>query len=214
MLDMQTLMIKGIASLRILRGSVTIDCGVLDTTSQPFTLFAPTTHSLPVLRASYAQASSSAPSTKLHLPDGLAFSEVLEAYPVVMLIQDVQTGIEGIEGVAKVAGMPVPINGFWTSQFTGPQMISGSTFELVCIQCGSLRAAADLTTFDQITQPERDITATLLPDNWMEALSSIGSDASEEINGMDEGDTYIVQGPKGVGKSTFAKMLVNRLLLT
>ena len=73
---------------------------------------------------------------------------------------------------------------------------------------------ADLTIFDQITQPERDITATLLPDNWMEALSAIGTDTPEEINDIDEGDTYLVQGPKGVGKSTFAKLLVNRLLST
>jgi hypothetical protein len=129
----QTLMMKGIASLRVLRGAVSIDCGVLDHTNQPITIFAPTTHPLPVLRANYTQSSSSTPPSSLQVPSDIHFDETLEAYPVVVLIQDTQTGVEGIEGVARAAGMPVPINGFWTSQYTGPQSISGNTFELVSI---------------------------------------------------------------------------------
>jgi polynucleotide 5'-kinase involved in rRNA processing len=46
----------------------------------------------------------------------------------------------------------------------------------------------------------------------MEALSTIDATVSDQDSGLDNDDTYIVQGPKGVGKSTFAKMLVNKLL--
>merc|ERR1711939_276080 len=74
------------------------------------------------------------------------------------------------------------------------------------------------TTFEVITLPAQDSTATILPPTWRAALSRVVSDP---VHGSNE--TYLtraegarrvclVQGPKGVGKSTFSKALLNSML--
>ena len=69
----------------------------------------------------------------------------------------------------------------------------------------------------QITQPERDLMAAILPENWRQALGTLARPARETSDGLGASDSEhapicVVQGSKSVGKSTFAKLAVNALL--
>ena len=74
----------------------------------------------------------------------------------------------------------------------------------------------------QITQPERDLMAAILPENWRQALDTLAGPPTVRPDGpvqmglgAPEGEhatICLVQGTKGVGKSTFAKLAVNALM--
>lgn len=68
---------------------------------------------------------------------------------------------------------------------------------------------------DQITEPEPDLVASILPENWrlaLEQLSNVQQDDSVEDTQSRDPILAVVQGPKGTGKSTFSKLLVNSML--
>lgn len=70
----------------------------------------------------------------------------------------------------------------------------------------------------QITHAAQDLVPTVMPPSWRLALeqtvpSSNLPDAEPYFNqDEDRRRVYLVQGSKGVGKSTFSKALLNRLL--
>ncbi|KZT20555.1 hypothetical protein NEOLEDRAFT_1075377 [Neolentinus lepideus HHB14362 ss-1] len=59
-----------------------------------------------------------------------------------------------------------------------------------------------------IRQPSRDIQTFSLPDSWDACLSSVTSETTETKTPV-----CLVKGPKNAGKSTFARTLLNRLLM-
>lgn len=177
----QTIVLRGCCIMTVLRGIVSIDCATLTSSSSPVTIMAPSTHALPTIRA----VRSSPAQEATHWP--YASSEQLEQ-PIVIDMRSVQTGIEGIESVCRLAGMPIPSGGMWQqpNRWSSAPQDTKDTYRL-------------------LLEPERDHCATVIPHNWVEALESVESHPAEGNS------TYIVQGPKGVGKSTFSKLLVNTL---
>lgn len=183
----QTIVIRGCCRLSVIRGAISIDCATLTPSSNPVTLLLPSTHALPVMRA--VRSSASKEAQPYHHQEGKA-SPGLEQ-PIVISLQNVQSGIESIESVCRLAGMPIPSGGMWqpSNRWSSASEESKDTYKV-------------------LLEPERDHCGTVIPHNWIEALESGASSSSS-----DSGErAYIVQGPKGVGKSTFAKLLVNTLL--
>jgi polynucleotide 5'-hydroxyl-kinase GRC3/NOL9 len=184
--------------MTVFRGSITIDSAILSTSSPPLPIFAPSTHSLPTIRAIRAPSSSSTSSTvsapkAFKLPFTLQILDDLD-FPIVISLQSLQTGIEGIESICRLAGMPLPQGGMWQvpsrwNTSSVPQDVQNDTYRI-------------------LLQPERDLCATVVPHTWHEALSNMPS--SDTSAG--QVPSCIIQGPKGVGKSTFSKLLVNTLL--
>ena len=118
--------------MHILRGSIFIDGAILETNSGACDVFAPTTHPLPVVQAiSEVEAVSPDNINMMQLPYGIQFKDQMPEFPVVLLLRDNQSGIEGIEKICKLAGMPIPTNGMWQSTVSGRQSINGKSFEIV-----------------------------------------------------------------------------------
>lgn len=171
-----------------MRGTVIIDCAVISASSDPITIMSPSTHALPVIRA--VRSSTSRQAETHNVEDG---ASARLKQPIVVALQSIQSGIESIETVCRLAGMPIPSGGMWQT----PNRWSSASEE-------------SKDTYKILLEPERDHCATIVPHNWMEALETVTSASSS--NDGEGGLTYIVQGPKGVGKSTFSKLLVNTLL--
>jgi polynucleotide 5'-hydroxyl-kinase GRC3/NOL9 len=174
--------LRGCCSLTVLRGIISIDCATLTSSSSPVMIMAPSTHSLPTIRAVRSSSPQEAPNWPY------TSSKPLEQ-PIVVILQSVQSGIEGIESISRLAGMPIPSGGMWQQ----PNRWSSAP-------------NAAKATYKLILEPERDHCATVIPHNWVEALEHV------DLQSTEGNATYLVQGPKGVGKSTFSKLLVNTLL--
>lgn len=172
----------------VLRGAISIDCAVITASSAPITIMSPSTHALPIIRAVRS------PLTRQAEQQGGSdrSTEGLEQ-PIIIELHSMHSGVEGIESVCRVVGMPIPSGGMWQLSNRWP---SGSE--------------ESKDTYKVLLEPERDHCATVVPHNWVEALDNV---ALASPSGNREGaSTYVIQGPKGVGKSTFSRLLANTLL--
>lgn len=113
--------------------------------------------------------------------------------PILIALRSIQAGVEGIEAICRLAGMPIPSGGMWqlANRWSSASEESKDTYKI-------------------LLESERDHCATVVPHNWVEALESVES-ASPRDSGLPN-PAYLIQGPKGVGKSTFGKLLINTLL--
>ncbi|KAL8290265.1 hypothetical protein RQP46_003204 [Phenoliferia psychrophenolica] len=194
----ETLIIHGAVSISPIFGSFSL-LGSM-TTSPPlssplafppptsYPLFAPSSHPLPSIEA--LQLYINDKSTSLLLPDGRSVD--ISSASSVVLLSDLASGVEGVETVLRNGGMGAG-NGMW-----------------------------DILDMTPSLQAMRN------PDSWESTLRNLlpsksptrpsGEDGEEESE--DEEDlsagadrmVAMVEGPKHVGKSTFAKLVVNRLL--
>jgi polynucleotide 5'-hydroxyl-kinase GRC3/NOL9 len=209
---LQTIIAKGVYSLQVLRGALHLDSAILTPAQAPLDVFAPSTHPLPILSARLAKSSKSIGTSDIPI------DETLSEYPVVILLRDKTAGIEGIEGVCRLAGMPIPRQGMWglsTGSSESLQLVSGRTFQIVS-QASFITALngidASVLYLRQVTEPEPDLIATILPENWRLALEAVTATQSEDSPMQDGPIITLIQGSKGTGKSTFSKLLVNSLL--
>lgn len=169
----------------MLRGSISIDCAEVDSSSDALPILAPSTHALPTIRALRATSSAQENITQ--------DSSIELEQPIILSLQSITTEVESIEGICRLAGMPIPTSGMWHL----PSRWSSASDE-------------EKDTYKILFEPERDLCASVIPHNWIDALEAFQSGTKTgEIGGK---ASYIVQGPKGVGKSTFSKLLANTLL--
>jgi polynucleotide 5'-hydroxyl-kinase GRC3/NOL9 len=61
-----------------------------------------------------------------------------------------------------------------------------------------------LPGFYPLLQPTRGLASAFLPPSWEQALTSLADDQSPSL--------YMIKGPKRAGKSTFSRLLLNRLV--
>jgi polynucleotide 5'-hydroxyl-kinase GRC3/NOL9 len=65
----------------------------------------------------------------------------------------------------------------------------------------------------QVTHSTRDVQPFVLPASWSIALDAAAADPPSLSEDPTPLSVYVVKGPKKSGKSTFARTLLNRLLV-
>ncbi|BGP11033.1 Polynucleotide 5'-hydroxyl-kinase grc3 [Rhodotorula toruloides] len=206
----ETLVIRGVCTLTPVHGSISLLGSTLSapppssySTAFPLPstpqrpLFAPSSHPIPSIRALPPPSPVSTNATLL-LPSGQELS--LAPFVAVVLVADLQTGVEGIERVFSAAGMGCGV-GLFGRRGEGErreEVEGGKTWALVRESSPSLAGLREVEAWTSA------FSATLPPSP--RTLSA--------PNGVSTSDRLvaIVEGPKRVGKSTFAKMLINQLL--
>ncbi|GAA5909690.1 hypothetical protein JCM8208_003847 [Rhodotorula glutinis] len=160
-------------------------------TSHP--LFAPSSHPLPPIFG----APLAAPlQHSLLLPTGATLD--LTPYVAVVLVSDLVTGVEGIERVLVMGGM-------------------GQGGGMLARRRGAIEPAQGGATWSLVLEPEPSLAGLRPLDPWLAALAAsvppLSSAQDEDDDDEPVADRFValVEGPKRVGKSTFAKMLLNSL---
>ncbi|GAA6063209.1 hypothetical protein JCM10212_006842 [Sporobolomyces blumeae] len=150
-------------------------------------VYSPASHPLPPIASVPSAVSSAGPSTlSLYLDAKIDIS----GFAAVVLVTSVETGIEGIEGPLKSGGLGCASGMFPPAQT--PSVSGGKTWKLV-------------------TEPVPGLTMLRQLAPWSSAISTLVP--SGEESSVDPGRTTVmVEGSKRVGKSTFSKMLLNKLL--
>jgi polynucleotide 5'-hydroxyl-kinase GRC3/NOL9 len=158
----------------------------------------------------------------------------------VILIRELKTGVEGLgdvcrvfEGVFKPKGLRHQIRwkaaaGDLMNGVDGTEVDDISGLSGVWLVCRSLLLLFSILRIFQLTSPDSSLQPFALPPTWSQAFadflpsSSITAatddQPSSSLNGRGKGKgkekgIYLVRGAKKSGKSTFARTVVNRLLL-
>ncbi|GAA5940483.1 hypothetical protein JCM3775_004809 [Rhodotorula graminis] len=163
-------------------------------TSHP--LFAPSSHPLPPI---FGAPLASPLQHSLLLPSGATLD--LTPYVAVVLVSDLVTGIDGIERVLVAGGM-------------------GQGGGMFGRRKGEIESAQGGATWSLVLEPEPSLAGLRPLDPWLAALAasvpplSTADDDDDDDDDEPAADRFValVEGPKRVGKSTFAKMLLNSLL--
>ncbi|KAK7470505.1 Polynucleotide 5'-hydroxyl-kinase grc3 [Stygiomarasmius scandens] len=179
----ETVSFVGTYRLTVLVGSLSI-CGVtLSPSPRTHDVFAPRSSPLPVLKACSNPENESWKPTP---PDRL--KDIFQTSNTVFILQELRTNVEGLGSVCKT----------FESVFR-PSRLSGED-----------KLDLRLAGIHMITNSAKDIHPYLIPPSWDAAMKSFLSSGSEQS--PSEAPVYIVKGPKKSGKSSFAKMLLNKLV--
>ncbi|ORY54149.1 hypothetical protein BCR35DRAFT_296765 [Leucosporidium creatinivorum] len=174
-------------------------------------VFSPSSHPLPPLEAlppSFASSSTS-PST-LSLPGGSLVS--LTAFSSVVLVEELGAEIEGVETVLRSSGMGCG-NAMWQVEdtFGRSEHWGGAGWRLILEPTPSLTSLRPLESWESTLASfgyrGRTANARSFDDEEEEE-----EEEEEELAAGAERLVLLVEGPKRVGKSTFTKLLLNRLL--
>jgi len=233
---LQTLVLRGACTITPVLGSVKVLGATLaapppsedDTITLPplaastsHPLFTPTSHPLPPI---FGAPLAAPPQHSLLLPSGTTLD--LTPYVAVVLVSDLVTGIEGIERVLVSGGMGQGGGMFARRRGEIEPAQGGTTWSLVrslplLEECKPAQRVL-ISLRLQVLEPEPSLAGLRPLDPWLAALAasvpplSTAPDDDDDDDDDDElvADRFvaIVEGPKRVGKSTFAKMLLNSLL--
>ncbi|GAA5963931.1 hypothetical protein JCM3765_006059 [Sporobolomyces pararoseus] len=201
----EDLVVHGTYDLTILSGSISLlGSTVSSTTTEPsisipklpstesHRVYSPASHPIPPISSLASDPKSQKPSTLcLYLDAEIDISQ----FTAVVMVTSAQTGIDGIENSLKSGGSGCANGLFpWPSKAVG-SLVSGTSWRL-------------------ITEPVPGLTILRQLEPWSSTfLSLVGINENGEQAVADPGRlTVLVEGPKRVGKSTFSKMLLNRLL--
>jgi polynucleotide 5'-hydroxyl-kinase GRC3/NOL9 len=195
-----TVSFVGTYRLRVLRGSISLLGTIVQPSQLLHNVFAPRSSPVPVIQALVACGESSN-----SLPDIPArILGVIDDGDVVILLQELQTGIEGLGNVVRTfegAFGQIDLEGFPDIPLEG--------IHLVCHP-----PPWDISfpqKNPQVTQASRDIRAFQLPPSWEAVLSASPFSPSREAISLPRPLVLLVRGQKNSGKSTFARTLINRL---
>ncbi|KAF9070394.1 hypothetical protein BDP27DRAFT_1447078 [Rhodocollybia butyracea] len=195
----ETLTLLGTYRLSVICGSVQVAGAVLrGPSAKEHSVFAPRSSPLPFIRPL-----SSAPATGL--PPNI--QSMIPHNSTVLLLQELHTGVEGLGKVCRTfegvfASHPKDVtNRGETNEF-------GDVLKLKGVRI--------------VSQQSKYLSSLSMPSSWEHALNEVHSAPAEnhdiEMEAEDEEsirlppNIYMVKGPKKVGKSSFARILVNRLL--
>ena len=152
-------------------------------------MFAPSSHPLPITFA----LPRNLPPSPISLPGGSTIET--REFDAVILVSSLSSGIEGVEKPLKAAGLG-GASGMWESE-------------------GVANGWGD-KGWQVILEPTPSLTSLRMPGGWGDALEGLVATAEVREEGVmpvaEDRVVVMVEGPKRVGKSTFARLLLNRLL--
>lgn len=178
-------------------------------------LFVPNSHAVPPIRALRSATRPpplrTADSRTLTAPSGCA---------AIVLVSDLDTQVEGLERVLAAGGIGHGLGFSFRKGKMPASEVSGRTWSLVSL-ASAPRTKGFITLANrrplQLVTPEPSYTCLREDEQWQMALQSQlpPSPFAPTTSDTDwRGDAFVamVEGPKRVGKSTFAKLLLNELL--
>ncbi|GAA5984351.1 hypothetical protein JCM10908_003309 [Rhodotorula pacifica] len=159
-------------------------------------LIVPNSHPVPAIRA----LGSTSPSPPIRFIDGQTV-KAPSGCSVALLVTDLDTGVGGLEQILTAGGIG---HGLGFSARKG-KLSASASFEV-----GG-------RTWSLLLEPEPSYAGFREDEQWSAALRTylpLLPDATSPGESNLSGDAFaaMVQGPKRVGKSTFAKLLLNELL--
>ncbi|CDO70310.1 hypothetical protein BN946_scf184370.g11 [Trametes cinnabarina] len=183
----ETVALLGVYSLTVLRGAVSFAGVSLRASTTAYPVFSPRSSPLPVI-----QCLRSAPSQDSALPLPALAAHIAEAVShcdAAIMLQEMHTGIEGLGRICRT------FDGFFApSRWHRNQLM----FDL----------GLDGVYFLPFHTP--DITPLITPPGWTVAADTAVPERHQRA--AIERHVYLVKGPKNAGKSTFARLVLNRLL--
>ncbi|KIK54740.1 hypothetical protein GYMLUDRAFT_206207 [Collybiopsis luxurians FD-317 M1] len=217
----ETLTLLGTYQLTVIQGFIEVDGAILRSDlHQSHKIFAPRSSPLPGLRA--LSLPSPILSSSFILPERLETIIGEARNDIVILLQDLQTGVEGLGKVCRTFEGVFSIHPRDVLNLNHSENPQGN---------GDVGNTLQLKGARVIARQSKYISPFSMPSSWQQALDGIypmSKDAAEEKNGDiemrneqdDDGEErgrqtpniYLVKGLKKVGKSSFARTLVNRLL--
>lgn len=220
------LVVHGTFDLTILSGSVTLLGSTVTSnptaetitvpklaTSTSHRVFSPASQPIPPISALPHDSDESRPTTlSLYLGAHIDISR----FSALVLVTPTQTGVEGIESALKSGGLGCANGMFPAPSAPRSNLGSGSSWILVSLARCIRAWHRDLISkrVSQVTEAAPGLTILRQVEHWSAALETIvpATNSIEEA-AVDPGRlTVVVEGPKRVGKSTFAKTLLNKLL--
>lgn len=185
----------GVAVLKVIKGQIEINHCLLTSASQPQRMLCPLTDPLPAIRAVSPSPQTGPAKTPSPL-DSDCFSAV------VTFDTDPSTGLELLPRVCPIAGS----DPFGASSTATTASTSTAT---------STKRTSSAQSNDQIKLPffhtmADESKVCKAPSSWSDALHSARTSGSD-VNSSPSPHISLIRGPKGVGKSTFARSLLNTL---
>ncbi|KAF5356521.1 hypothetical protein D9757_013522 [Collybiopsis confluens] len=211
----ETLTLLGTCGLTVLHGSIHVNGAVLQSDPcRTHRMFAPRSSPLPCLYALPVSHPSS-PSS-LNLPARIDSAAVQDR--VLVLLQDLQTGVEGLGKICRT------FEGVFSMH--PRDAVNRTTGHL-----GNVEDALRLKGARVAIHRSKYVSPLSIPPSWENALNKIyplsrednttqdndvemqvEKDDDDERHEQPKPNIYLVKGPKKVGKSSFARILLNRLL--
>ncbi|PFH47021.1 hypothetical protein AMATHDRAFT_153153 [Amanita thiersii Skay4041] len=172
----ETICIAGTYMLTVLQGTISILGTLLTVSPKPHNIYAFKSSPLPVITAVSSEST---------LLQGTIPTELGISMPsgIVVMIQELQTGVEGLGRVCKV--------------FHG-------VFDFARYEDQEDRQMLNVNGAYLLRNLGKDYEPYVLPTSWEKALENTSSTTA--------GGVYLVKGAKKSGKSTFARTLLNHLL--
>ncbi|KAJ3915295.1 hypothetical protein F5877DRAFT_48865 [Lentinula edodes] len=203
----ENLTLLGTYRLTVIRGSIEIGGAILRSRVHPEThnVFAPRSSPVPSIRVV-----SSAPSSRSPALFPLRIQHEIDALvgdPVLVLLQELRSGVEALGKVCRTFDGVFELH---------PRDVLNRNRELEEEAEDVLRLRAARI----ITHQSKYVSPLVIPPSWEKALDEVSTQNLECHDDDDDSETerkhppniYLIKGPKKVGKSSFARTLVNRLL--
>ncbi|KAH7873862.1 uncharacterized protein C8R40DRAFT_1172204 [Lentinula edodes] len=203
----ENLTLLGTYRLTVIRGSIEIGGAILRSRVHPEThnVFAPRSSPVPSIRVV-----SSAPSSRSPALFPLRIQHEIDALvgdPVLVLLQELRSGVEALGKVCRTFDGVFDVH---------PRDVLNRNRELEEEAEDVLR----LRSVRIITHQSKYVSPLVIPPSWEKALDEVSTQNLECHDDDDDSETerkhppniYLIKGPKKVGKSSFARTLVNRLL--
>ena len=195
-----TVSFVGAYQLRVLRGSVSLLGTMIQPSRVLHRVFAPQSSPIPAIKALVTHGGS---SKSLYDIPALITGTIDEGDAIIVL-QELRTGIEGLGRVMRTfegVFRQTHSEGVFDIPLGGVHLVWHSFFE----------GAPFAHTESQVSQLVRGMRAFQIPPSWEAAFSASSSFPADETTGLLTPHVLLVKGQKNSGKSTFARMLANRL---
>ncbi|KAI0951661.1 hypothetical protein AcV7_007695 [Taiwanofungus camphoratus] len=182
-----TVTLLGTYTLTILRGHISIAGVTLSASRSPHCIFAPRSFPLPTIHV----VSNEGPDDEDIVDFSPRLSPAALAADAVVLLQELQTGVEGLGLVCR------SFDGF----FSPARWQAHTSMPDLGVQGVHL-----------VTHVRDDLPLMTVPQSWEDAMSAVLHKDVATTEPDYSRHVYLIRGPKNSGKSTFARMLLNRLV--
>ena len=195
-----TLSFVGTYRLRILRGFISLLGTIIPPSQVLHHVFAPRSSPIPVIEALAAHGESS--KSLYDIPTRI--TSIIDEGDVIIVLQELRTGIEGLGRVMRT------FEGVFHQ--ADPERTSDIPLGGVHFVCSFILQGRSLRSLGtQVSQAVRGMHAFQVPPSWEATFSVAPFLSADDTTGLSKPHVLLVKGRKNSGKSTFARMLVNRL---